>query len=383
MYWYALKMLFRDRLKFITLVIGLTFSVLLISQQSSIFCGLMRRFSANISNVNPPIWISDAGIKFIDDVKPLADTDLTRVRSIDGLEWAVPYFQRLTQVMLHNGSSENVYLVGLDAHSLIGLPQKVVAGDIMQINTPDAVVVDLKGLKKLGFPNILDSKDFSKVIGETFEINDQRARIVAVVDVMQGFQSLPYVYCTYDRAITYTPPQRKQLSYILAKAAPGHSEAEILQKITKETGLAAYNENQFVAKTIEYFLKNTGIPINFGVTVLLGVIVGAAIAAQTFYTFVLENIRQFATMKAMGTSNSTLTRMILLQSITVSFIGYGLGVGLMALFGTLVASKSELSFWTPWPVLVIAFVAVVVVGLSSSLVSIFKVLRVEPATVFR
>jgi putative ABC transport system permease protein len=55
----------------------------------------------------------------------------------------------------------------------------------------------------------------------------------------------------------------------------------------------------------------------------------------------------------------------------------------MALFGTLTSGKSELSFWTPWPVLLIAFAAVVLVGLGSSLVSILKVLRVEPATVFR
>jgi len=288
MYWYALKMLFRDKLKFITLLIGLTFSVLLISQQSSIFCGLMQRFSANISNANPPMWISDARIKFIDDVKPLSDTDLSRVRSIDGLQWAVPYFQRLTQVQLKSGNSENVYLIGLDAHSLIGLPQNVIAGDLMQINTPDAVVVDLKGLKKLGFPDVANTRDFSKILGETFEVNDQRARIVAIVDIRAGFQSLPYVYCTYDRALTYMPPQRKQLSYILAKVAPGVSEKEMQGKIRKETGLAAYTQKEFIEKTTLYFLQNTGIPINFGVTVFLGVIVGAAIAAQTFYTFVLE-----------------------------------------------------------------------------------------------
>jgi putative ABC transport system permease protein len=373
MFFVALKMLFGDSVKFITLVLGLTFSVMLITQQSSIFAGLMRRFVANITNVSAPIWIADPDIQFIDDVKPLLDTDLARVRSVPGVRWAMPYVQRLTQAQLVNGRTENVYVIGVDAESLIGLPQNLVAGNLRDLNTPDAVIVDQRGLKKLGNPRI----------GQTFEINDQRARVVAIVSVMSGFQSLPYVYTTYDRATQYLPPQRKLTSYLLAKAEPWISEEELTVRIRQQTSLGAFTEKQFIWKTIDYFLKNTGIPINFGITVSLGVIVGAAIAAQTFYTFTIENLKQFATLKAMGTSNGTLMRMVLLQSGLVGFIGYGIGLGFLALFGSTVPGNSELAFYTPWPILVIAFVAVVVVCVFSSLFSIVRLFRVDPALVFK
>jgi putative ABC transport system permease protein len=372
-YYFALKMLFGDRIKFVTLIVGLTFSVLLISQQSSIFCGLMRRFYTSISNARATVWVMDPGIRFIDDVKPMQETDLDRVKSVDEVAWAVPFMQRLTQIRLPSGDSENVYMIGVDAQSLVGLPQKVVAGRLEDINTPDAVVVDKAGLPKLG----------NATLGSTFEINDRRARIVAIVDVPEGFQLLPYVYTTYDRARLYSPPERKQLSFILTEPKPGVSMAQLTAAIQEKTGLLALSEKDFIWRTLQYFFANTGIPINFGITVALGVMVGAAIAAQTFYTFTIENLRQFATMKAMGTNNWTLVKMVVLQSSVVGMIGYGLGLGLMSIFGSTVPKFTALNFYTPWQILVISFLAVVGVCMFSSLFSIWRIIRVDPAIVFR
>ena len=88
-------------------------------------------------------------------------------------------------------------------------------------------------------------------------------------------------------------------------------------------------------------MKYTGIPINFGITTLLGFIVGTAIAGQTFYNFTIENLRQFGTLKAMGLSNERLVAMIvLLQATVVGLLGYCLGVGLAAVFGVLAGAPS-------------------------------------------
>ena len=86
-------------------------------------------------------------------------------------------------------------------------------------------------------------------------------------------------------------------------------------------------------KTIKYYLIYTGIPINFGITVFLGFLVGTAIAGQTFYNFTIENLKQFGALKAMGASNLRIVAMILLQAAVVGVLGYGIGVGLSTLFG--------------------------------------------------
>jgi putative ABC transport system permease protein len=133
-----------------------------------------------------------------------------------------------------------------------------------------------------------------------------------------------------------------------------------------------------------YFVQRTGIVANFAITVFLGFLVGCAIAGQTFYTFTLENLPQFGSLKAMGVTNLRLVGMVLLQGLVVGLIGYGLGVGGAALFGKLMtAAGSRLAFLMPWQVLAGTAAAVAVIVMLSSLVSVYKVLVLEPATVFR
>jgi putative ABC transport system permease protein len=157
----------------------------------------------------------------------------------------------------------------------------------------------------------------------------------------------------------------------------------VCRRIEEQTRLHALTQRQFAWNTISYYLRRTGIPINFGITVSLGFFVGCAIAGQTFYTFVLENLNQFGSLKAMGVSNLRIVGMVLVQGFVVGGIGYGLGVGLAALFGVVSQMNSRLAFFMPWQVLVGTAGAVAVIVVLSSLVSVRRVLVLEPAVVFR
>ncbi len=94
----------------------------------------------------------------------------------------------------------------------------------------------------------------------------------------------------------------------------------------------AVTQDHFFWNTINYMLGSTGIPVNFGITIALGFIVGVAVAGQTFYLFTLENLKHFGSLKAMGVNNRRLIGMILLQALSVGGLGFGLGIGLTALF---------------------------------------------------
>ena len=119
-------------------------------------------------------------------------------------------------------------------------------------------------------------------VGEVLEINDRRAQVVGICDSSRTFQSQPVIYTTYNRALNYAPPERKQLSYILVKAQDGVSPKELCRKINARSDLAAYTNGEFKKLTFDYYMENTGIPLNFGIAVLLGVIIGMAISGQTF-----------------------------------------------------------------------------------------------------
>jgi len=381
----ALTMLMGDRGKYLGIVMGLTFASLIMTQQPAIFLGLMARSYSFVSDVGlPDIWVMDPKVQFIDDVKPMQDTELYRVRGVAGVGWAVPLYKGLIKARLYDGTFQTCNLIGLDDATLIGGPPAMLSGKLEDLRRSDGVLVDVEGAKtKLAkVPQIKDGKPVPLTIGDTLELNDRRAIVVGIAKTTRTFQSQPVIYTTYNRALLYAPKERKLLSFVLVKAKAGQNIAELTHRIEETTGLAAYTQEEFKALTYNYFLKNTGIPINFGISVTLGFIVGAAIAGQTFYNFTLENLRQFGVLKAMGTSNWVLLRMILLQAVLVGSIGYGMGVGLTALFGYAMRD-TILAFKFPWQLLVFSGMGVSMICVFAALLSIRKVIMLEPAVVFK
>jgi putative ABC transport system permease protein len=381
----ALKMLIGDRGKYLGIIMGLTFASLLITQQSSIFTGLMTRTYGAITDLSQPdIWVMDPKVQFIDDVKPLQDTELFRIRSVEGVEWAVPLYKGLLKTRLEDGNYQICNVFGLDDATLIGGPPYMLQGKLSDLRQQDAVIVNDVGAKtRLAKPpKVPGGKAEPLKLGDTLEINDRRAVVVGICRVSRTFQSQPVIFTTYSRATTFAPKERKLLSFVLVKAKKGENLKNLAARIYERTGLAAHTAQEFKDLTYNYFMKNTGIPINFGIAVGLGFFIGTAIAGQTFYNFTLENIRYFGTLKAMGATNGILLRMILLQALVVGALGYGLGVGGASLFGYLLGG-TELAFRLTKDLLMFSGAAICLIIVLSALISIRKVMKLEPAIVFK
>lgn len=378
MSWVAWKMLTGDRAKYFGTVFGVAFGVLLISQQMAIFVGLMRRTAhAAIDVRDASIWVMEPEGKNIDEVKPLSDGDLYRVRGVEGVEWAVRMYKSLVRARIENGEFRQSILLGIDDHTLIGAPAKLVAGSLADLRRPDAIIIDRPGYR-------LFWGDGPIVLGKTLEMNDRRAVVVGVCDTTPPFQTFPVMYTRYSQAMGFAPRERNQLSFVLAHEKEGADPQQVCQAIRTSTGLAARTRKDMIWFVIEFYLRSTGIPVNFGITIALGFIVGTAIAGQTFYLFTLENLKQFGALKAMGVSNGRLVGMILLQATIVGCIGYGLGIGMTSLFFESTQGVTALmGFYLPWQVALIAAGAVAVIIVLASIISLRKVLILEPAVVFR
>jgi putative ABC transport system permease protein len=379
----AIKMLVGDRAKYLGIIMGITFASLLITQQLAIFTGLMSRTYGAITDLGlPDIWVMDPKVQFIDDVKPLQDTQLYRVRGIRGVQWAVPLYKGLLKARLESGEFQTCNVIGLDDSTLIGGPPEMVQGTLSDLRRSDAVIVDEIGARTKLARKTADGKLVPLRLGETLELNDHRAIVVGFCKVSRTFQSQPVIYTTYTRATTFAPKERKLLSFVLVKADPGVDPKSLCDRIHQTTGLLALTSQGFKDRTYDYFMKNTGIPVNFGIAVILGFIVGTAIAGQTFYNFTLDNLRHFGALKAMGAGNPLLLRMILLQSFVVGLVGYGLGVGAAATIGYF-TGDTELAFRLPMWLLGFTGVVVLIICALASLISMRKVIKLEPAIVFK
>jgi putative ABC transport system permease protein len=385
MYTIALKMLFGNRGKFLAMVFGVALTSLIITQQSSIFLGLMSRTVGFIyDTAQPDLWIMDPKVQFVDDIKPLQDTKLLQVRGVEGVDWAVPLYKGSIRARLPNGTFQTCNVIGLDDATLIAGPPVMLEGTLGDLRRSDGVIVDEAAAKgKLAKPGpTQNSPKIPLKIGDILELNDNRAVVVGIARTTRTFQSQPVVYTTYSRAMRFAPRERKLLSFILAKIKQGYDRDQVAQRIASQAALAAFSPDQFRGITIRYFMKNTGIPINFGIAIGLGFLVGVAIVGQTFFSFIIDNMRYLGILKAMGASNNLLFKMILLQTSIVGSIGSGIGMGIACLTSIL-AKNSELAFYLPWQIPVITVLATTLITLLTATTSLRRVLRLEPGIVFR
>lgn len=371
----ALRMLTRDTGKYIALVVGLSFATLLISQQGAIFLGLLKRSTGALQNIGQPdLWVTDPYLRFIEEARPMSDRDWDRVRAVPGVAWAEPFFSSRATVELPSGAYKTAQMIGIDRSTMVGQPPEVTAGSLEDLRAPDAIMVDESSRDKLG-----DCQ-----IGDTLRLNDKRAVVVGFCRIKLGFESNAVIYTTYDNALRFTPVGRERITFIFVKVQEGRAVADVARDIKDQTGLAALTRDEMSWRTIDFILNETGIGINFGITVLLGFVVGLAVTAAIFYQFTLENLRHFAVLKALGARNGKLVLMVLAQALTVGVIGFGIGVGITSMF-SLMGRKpgAELSPFFPPQLLAVCAVGMFICICFGSLLSIRKVVALEPGIVFK
>jgi len=374
----ALKMLTGDRAKYLGLIFAIAFCTFLLENQTSIFGGILRRTGSQILDVtDADIWVMDPKTEYFDQTKALKDTDVSRVRGVEGVQWAVRLFKGNPVARTLDGKFAASLCFGLDDATLTGVPRKMLVGSWERLREPDAIVIDNAGYLLLfpGEPLQID---------RTLELNDHKAVIVGISDASAPFLSNPIIHTRYSQAVNFVGRERTQLSYVLAKSAPGVNPEEVIARIQAQTGLRARTTDEFRWDSIFYYLKNTGIPVNFGITITIALIVGTVVAGQTFYLFTLENLKQFGALKAIGVTNWRLTRMVLLQAITVGAIGFSIGTGMAASFFELTLHKIAtrgLVLW--WQSVVLTAGCIFLVIIIASLLSIRRVVVLEPAEVFR
>jgi putative ABC transport system permease protein len=383
--WVAIRMLAGDRTKFFGLIFGVSFAAFMMAQQVSVFIGIVKRSASQIIDVrDAPIWVMDAKIRHIDEVPALPSTELMRIRGVQGVDWAVPFYKGNHLAKLENGETRSLTIMGVDDATLVGSPVEMLAGKLSDLRKPNAVLIDKAGYEYMWKADAELATTQGYKLNKVIEINDHRAVVVGVCKASASFVTLPIVFTRFSQAQRFVGQDRKAMNFILASPKPGESVDEVCKRIESQTGRLALSREQFLWKTVGYFLGSTGIPVNFGITIALGFLVGVAIAGQTFYLFVVENLKQFGAIKAMGVTDGRIIGMVLLQGSLVGVVGYGIGVGLAAGFFTMTNTMTHLAgLFLYWQAMVGVAFAVAFIIMFASFVSLRRLLTLEPAIVFR
>jgi len=369
----ARKNLFHDKIRFVVAQAGITLAVVLITIQIGVYLAFLANTSVLIDHTEADIWVTAHGLENFDFGRPFSEKKLYEVREVPGVLWAEKYMLAFGYWKTPTGSQETVQMVGFNPETLVGAPWDIVRGNPQDVKYFNSVFYDQAETNRLG----------DLPVGAETEINNRRVRVVGITRGAKSFIQSPYIFTSFKNALHLSFVNKGNTVYVLVKVAPGYSAQEVKQRLVENLkDVDVYTAEEFSRKTRRYWTVNTGMGAALLAVALLGLVIGTVIVGNTIYTATTEHLKEFGTFKAMGASNWDLYKIIIEQALVNSVVGYGMGM-FVSYWVIQAMRKGNLQVLLPWPVLVGVYVVTALMCLGSSVLSIYKVTKIDPALVFK
>jgi putative ABC transport system permease protein len=367
----GIRMALHAKPKFVGTVLGVIFAVVLAAQQLGVLFGLLDKNTQFVDNAAAEIWIVPPGTTYATPGQKMSVALLNQARVTPGVAEASGLIMAGTTIRKPGGGAEALTLVGVDLDTMLGGPYNIVAGTTDELSQVDTMFFDDAVRDKLGGLNI----------GSVREVGGYQVRVGGFTWGLLPFGP-PYAFANIDLARTLANIPADQLNFVLVKIAPGYTAEEVAQTLRANIDTAeVITKTDFHSKIISQLLRDQ-LGISFGTSTAFGLIIGFIIVMLSMYSSVLDNLREFGTLKAIGLTNWDLMLMLAVQSVLYALVGSLIGLGLVSLMAQGISS-AKLAVIVP-PVLVYATpIIMTVMCLLASLLALSRVAKLEPGIVFR
>ncbi len=368
----ALRNLIHDKVRLAVTLTGIVFAVVLMVIELGLFIGFTTTTSSLIDRSKADLWVTSEHVPYIDLGVPFNQRKLYQVRAVPGVQHVEKYIVHWASWKHPDGRDESVQIVGLDPHRPLAGPWNILEGSLQELQRPDGVIIDELYKDKLGVTHV----------GEVFEINGHRARIVGFTQGIRTFTTSPYVFTTFKRALDYSLLPADQTMFGLVELKPGADVEQVRQAVRSAVeDVDVFTGAEFSSMTRRYWMFTTGAGIALLLAAALGLLVGFVVVAQTIYATTMDHLREFGTLKAMGAPNRYIYKIIIEQAAMSAVAGYLLGM-LVSVLVVLGAQHGGASIRVPWELDVAMFFLTLTMCVSAAVVSINKVTHLDPAMVF-
>lgn len=368
----AFRNLFHDRLRFIATVIGIVFSIVLVTIQMGLYLGFGRMVTTMIDHASADLWVMPRGTKCFEDPSLLNTRERYRALAIKGVAEAIPLVIGFADWRMPTGAMTPVFVVGSDLRAGGLQPWNLVDGRVEALSSPKAIAVDSSYFDRLGISGI----------GATAEIRQQPVRVAAVTSGIRSFTTTPFVFMDVDRARMHTGVPSGKATYLLIRLTADANLDHVRRQLASDiSDVEILTPAEFRDRSRTFWLFGTGAGAALFAGALLGVIVGTVVVAQTLYASTKEHLNEFATLRAMGSSRRYIYKVIVWQALLSAVIGFCIAAFISDVVVRLTAATALPIVVTPALVGGL-FLLTILMCIGSSIAAIVQVTRIDPAMVF-
>jgi putative ABC transport system permease protein len=340
--------------------------------QGSLLAGFLRAASRFIDASDFDIWITARGVQAFEFGAPLEARLQDLAAGVPGVTetsracMAFAVFRKL------DGKQQVVALVGADSNIGKRFPVPELAEGRANVS-PQSVIYDESDR------SVLETVSLPARV----EINGQRATVDHEIQGFGGFLGVPALFTSYRNAFQYLGLSPEQGMFILARVANGYSVTNVQRRLRErlpEVDISTREE--FARKSRWYWVIKTGAGSAILTAAILGFLIGLVVVSQTIYANTMENIEEYATLKALGASRGFVARILVVESLICGAAGSILGM--FAVIPAMQYAKSLIPWiQTPWWLPIITIALSLLMCSLAAIASVRTSLAIDPGRVFR
>ncbi|WP_394824907.1 ABC transporter permease [Pendulispora albinea] len=370
----ALRTLFHERGKFVAALLGVCFAATLVLAQSGLYFGFKGMSTTVISHLRGDVWVMAKGTQLFDSADRVSAGAAEAVAAHPCVRGVRSLIMSWATLRKPSGAVDNVQLIGFARDDLDVVPWSLADGLPADLHAPMRVAVDRWDLPRLELGD--------PAIGAPVEVNDVRAYVGAVTTGIRAFTVVPFVFAEATSARALNGMAEGQSTYLLADMNDAVCERDFVAWIGGSGDLQAVPQKEFERMTADYWMTRSGAGGALGFSALLGLLVGVIVVGQTLYSLVGGHLRELATWRTMGATSRELLSFVLWQAGFLAVAGTMLAIGLAVALRE-AATLGGLSLVVSTYTLLLGFGSTFTTCGLSALISGLRVLRLEPAEVFK
>ncbi len=357
--------------------LAVSFSSLLLLLQMALLLGLFGTVTSVVDRSGAQLWLTSPRLPSFDqgiDIPARARLVLQARPEVAGTE-EVKMVN--ADVRIPHGAKIAATVIGYDLRpGSFVMPQAFRPKLAEALRIPGGIVVDEADTSKLG-----------AAVGTVLEINGHRAPVVGLTRHFRGVGGV-YIFTSLASARYFggegieVPATTTFIAARLTDASLAEKVRDEIQPESESRSFDAWTSEGLSRHSQLYWLLETGMGVGVLFSVLIGIVVGVVITSQTLRAIILNWLKEFATLRALGVPVAALRGIVLELAGWIGVLGLA-GTGAAAFALAMVADETNVSLRFPWWAIVATIIFTFAVAFVSGFVALRALYATEPAELLR
>jgi putative ABC transport system permease protein len=377
----ALSTLLYEWRRYMAAIVALAFSGLLVLAQVGMFMGIGKAFTATIDRARADVMVLAPGatglfnggpsgvprrimpvVQSHPDVVAVADLDGSGGRWQNVVEGDAPRKTEFVQVSI------------IDAvPGAVTVPTDYSSDLVEALRQPFGVAVDETAMGRLGVK-----------LGDKAIYNGKTVQVVAITRGYPNMMQAGVVMSRDTLRMLGEASTGDRVGPLMVGIRPGADSDRVVAQLNAQSRgqFKAWTRAELGDANQAAMFKESFIVIMLGFSLFLGILIGVAITWQTLRGAIMANIKEFASLRALGVSMGSLRAIVMELSFWVGVAGI-FAAGLLTWGVSLLAQMGGLTMAFPIPMVAGVCVMLLIIALASGFLSLGVLKKSQPADLLR